>query len=459
MTKTEILTLLKNALKEYRNQNFEEYNSRRKAAGDAIIRLGSPSELQGELLLIDSLPVISNPEQLILCCRKALSMLGGRSRVIPEGTPLLPDKYDPFGAFWTEKGRAAETAPVLAEAENLWQQLTGGGQGTAALYKARLAFNRGQLPESRVLAEEAFRLAMKYNQPINGICAAEILILLTRHGLYSVHADGALEYLRRICEEGNERFIVQAGQITRNNICLSLGILSEVPDWIRDGDFGAASCPQPPGWYMLEDKLSSPLLPCAMLSRMQYLTYAGRYIEALTLADTAQICFRIRFPVTDLYFHYWRALCYEALGDAARFRENARALLSDCAADGLWLIPGEYEPMLPLLEELAAKDYGMETAKRLHQTGKGMRDRIISLRDAYLQAGLPESLTRREHEILELISSGLTNAQTAKKLGIGEETVKSHLKHAYEKLGVSRRTQIARALARTRSAVIATWAR
>lgn len=48
-------------------------------------------------------------------------------------------------------------------------------------------------------------------------------------------------------------------------------------------------------------------------------------------------------------------------------------------------------------------------------------------------------LSYRESEVLALLSQGLRNRAIAKALYVGEETVKSHLKSIYRKLGVSSR--------------------
>ena len=50
------------------------------------------------------------------------------------------------------------------------------------------------------------------------------------------------------------------------------------------------------------------------------------------------------------------------------------------------------------------------------------------------------TLTPREREILALVADGLTNAEIAARLHIGRATVKTHLMHVFEKLGVNDRT-------------------
>jgi len=52
-------------------------------------------------------------------------------------------------------------------------------------------------------------------------------------------------------------------------------------------------------------------------------------------------------------------------------------------------------------------------------------------------------LTRREREVLQLVSQGLSNQQIARTLWIAESTVKVHVRHLFEKLGVQSRTEAA----------------
>jgi LuxR family maltose regulon positive regulatory protein len=57
-----------------------------------------------------------------------------------------------------------------------------------------------------------------------------------------------------------------------------------------------------------------------------------------------------------------------------------------------------------------------------------------------------ELLSTRERNIINLIAHGQSNKEVARDLGISPETVKSHMKHIFEKLEVEKRTQaVARA--------------
>ena len=57
------------------------------------------------------------------------------------------------------------------------------------------------------------------------------------------------------------------------------------------------------------------------------------------------------------------------------------------------------------------------------------------------EATLPEPLTPREEQVLQLIAAGLTNQEIAEELVISPETVKKHTSHIYGKLSVNNRTE------------------
>jgi DNA-binding NarL/FixJ family response regulator len=52
-------------------------------------------------------------------------------------------------------------------------------------------------------------------------------------------------------------------------------------------------------------------------------------------------------------------------------------------------------------------------------------------------------LSKRETEILQLLSKGLANKEIADQLGLSVETVRVHLKRIYDKLHVHSRTEAA----------------
>jgi len=57
--------------------------------------------------------------------------------------------------------------------------------------------------------------------------------------------------------------------------------------------------------------------------------------------------------------------------------------------------------------------------------------------------GFPEPLTGRETAVLNLLAKGRTNQQIAQELNIAEATVRTHVSHILDKLGVGNRVEAA----------------
>ena len=60
--------------------------------------------------------------------------------------------------------------------------------------------------------------------------------------------------------------------------------------------------------------------------------------------------------------------------------------------------------------------------------------------DAERRRAQGPGLTPRQTGLLRLVADGHTNAQIARRLGLSEGTVRTHLEHIYEGLKVSSRT-------------------
>jgi DNA-binding NarL/FixJ family response regulator len=61
-----------------------------------------------------------------------------------------------------------------------------------------------------------------------------------------------------------------------------------------------------------------------------------------------------------------------------------------------------------------------------------------------------ESLTGRELEVAELVVDRRTNREIAEELFLSTKTVETHMRHIFDKLGVSSRVDVARVISRSR---------
>ncbi len=81
-------------------------------------------------------------------------------------------------------------------------------------------------------------------------------------------------------------------------------------------------------------------------------------------------------------------------------------------------------------------------ARRLDMPGPANRaERLAHELEQAIQAGDP--LTRREREIAELVSAGLTNRAIADRLVLSERTIEGHVRSTLAKLQLTNRTELA----------------
>jgi NarL family two-component system response regulator LiaR len=96
-----------------------------------------------------------------------------------------------------------------------------------------------------------------------------------------------------------------------------------------------------------------------------------------------------------------------------------------------------------LSKETEARDI----VSAIHLASRGMH---VLPRSAAAGGGVDQlgiegnELTAREAEVLELLQDGRTNAEIATELAIGIETVRTHARNIYRKLGVPSRRELAR---------------
>jgi LuxR family transcriptional regulator, maltose regulon positive regulatory protein len=153
-----------------------------------------------------------------------------------------------------------------------------------------------------------------------------------------------------------------------------------------------------------------------------------------------------------------QALALHASGDqAAALGVLAEALTLGAPEGYLRVFVDEGPPMAALVRQLLV-------GRRQGQVPLAEavpREYLARLADAFEQAGLPirapagrgvvvaglvEPLTARELEVLQLLAAGAPNRAIAEQLVVTQETVKKHLSHLFDKLGVANRTQaVARA--------------
>lgn len=107
-----------------------------------------------------------------------------------------------------------------------------------------------------------------------------------------------------------------------------------------------------------------------------------------------------------------------------------------------WDAPAAY------LEDIA--DEGIDGVVLKSETGTALVDALVRIHRG-LKVGLGQrrfgrsgaSLSGREQEVLALVAQGLSNRQIAAELYLSVDTVKTHVRNVFRKLGVRNRTEAA----------------
>jgi NarL family two-component system response regulator LiaR len=96
---------------------------------------------------------------------------------------------------------------------------------------------------------------------------------------------------------------------------------------------------------------------------------------------------------------------------------------------------------------MSKETQGRDVIHSIHLASRGMhlapRASILGSTPEFPELAGPDLLTAREGDVLELLQKGRTNAQIAQELTIGMETVRTHARNIYRKLGISSRRELA----------------
>jgi LuxR family maltose regulon positive regulatory protein len=233
----------------------------------------------------------------------------------------------------------------------------------------------------------------------------------------------------------------------RARLALAHGETAEAARWVQQRGLGADDEPS----YPLEREY---LVLVRVLLAQQAPQRTLRLLERLHNLAAAQGRTGSVIEVRTL-----QALARSASGDqAAALAALAEALTLGAPEGYLRVFLDEGPPMAALLRELLVsrrqgqvalaeavpREYLARLVEAFEQAGLPIRPPVG--RGGVMVAGLVEPLTARELEVLQLLAAGAPNRAIAQQLVVTQETVKKHLSHLFDKLGVANRTQaVARA--------------
>ena len=194
--------------------------------------------------------------------------------------------------------------------------------------------------------------------------------------------------------------------------------------------------PRPCAW--------SEIAWCHKLTRAHLLGQQGRSDEAISILQQLQ---REAEAMQHRQFLIRIAIHLSAVqlasGKVAEAVSRFRRVLAACAAAGLYQTVVDERPLISDLLRATQESGNVKTDlipyvdRLMTDLQRGGQDRLAPTSGARILS----ALSPRETDILRLIADGLSNKEVARSLDIGPETVKSHLKSVFTKLGVEKRAQ------------------
>lgn len=389
-------------------------------------------DLAGEWLLLSSFMCCQDLDRMISDLKEAKELFAGKcSQVILPQMQTWLSIYTPLSEFCKKTGEADLKADKYEEYINLLTRLTGGqGCGADTLFRSNIAYQRGDIDTSKSLAYKAMYLAQSSQQTIIQLGAIHQLGQIALHRADTASWQNAVNSLEQAgktikCSSLNR----MAFDISCGLMLNELNLMDNIAEWLKKGDFNSR-------WLPTAFILPAMFVHASYLYNKKEFSRLIGFTEALFETNTesapffsALICLVTAAAYVQLS-DYSRALSFISLG--------AEKILPDRLifpfASFSWIMNG-------LIDTLIERDYPDQLANftRIKERfAMGWQKLYCDLKPEQL----PETLTAREREVALLASQGLRNSEIAEKLQISENTIRAHLRTAFQKLDVDRRAKL-----------------
>ncbi len=140
-------------------------------------------------------------------------------------------------------------------------------------------------------------------------------------------------------------------------------------------------------------------------------------------------------------------------GELRRAGPRPRVILAGADGSEAWAVRALKAGARGILAKSASVENLLKAVRVVHQGEIWASNRVIALSVEELathsvnpepiEASLKGRLSCREHEIVQLVATGLSNLEVGYHLNITEPTVKAHLTHIFQKLALRDRGQLA----------------
>ncbi|MFJ1535330.1 ATP-binding protein [Streptomyces mirabilis] len=354
-------------------------------------------------------------------------------------------------ALWTAflLNAAGRSVEALAESEAGVRETQRQGQAAAMgswiMNRSRVLLDAGRLADARAEAEAASAMADELG--MGNFADATLLYTLVRVALHTNDLKAASAYAADV-----KRMLNDPAILVRNVGSWLLALVADAEDdpgramTLLDESFGTFGLDGP--------SLASPDDPADAPVFVRMALRAGALERAAAAVAVAErrAALNPQFPILAAAAAHARGLLdndlvlllrsvelYEGIPRliprASALEDTGRKL---AARRVVYAVP-HLDQALDLYTQAGAERDAARVRRRLRALGSPRR-RTTSKGSVTVW---PE-LTASEVAVIRLVAQGLTNRQAAERLAISPHTVSSHLRHAFTKLGITSRVELAR---------------
>ena len=415
---------------------FSEFHTQMQRVYRLLEELDDP-QLLGEWRLMNAMDFFPDLDAMGEQYRLAEALMREPSQVFIREEPFLFGCASMWYLFYSEPGTMLETADRLAETMKLYNRLTNGhGAGAAELYRGEAYSVQGRFEESDI---QAYQAAFLSEQSGNATATYGAALLLGINAIYRSDMAGlqkAVDYLENKAQ----------GYVFLRDRTLGTYMVETVRGYLLGlmMETGRSAL-----WTQGEaDSLADLTFTNFMIKtcRITDLLLKKEYKRAIASVETAlQLDRRLISTSTRNFMYCGLALSYMAIGRLLKAAEYLDKSLTLAGQDGnytflacfrkyfqvLFLMPQIASKHAKTIREIKAVDISYTRADESH---------IFEMLEEVPE--LSEELTKRERQVAELAAKGLRNPEIAQALGISENTVKHHLKIAFQKMNIDRRSRL-----------------
>ena len=431
------ISLLRLCYALYAGCAFDEFTAQMRRFYKLLEKLDDP-QILGEWYLTDAFEDFPDLEAMKQKYLKAAELMTEPSAIYIPEEPFMFGCSSMWYLFYSKPGAMLSTADVFTDTMKVYNRLTNGhGAGAAEIYRGEAYSVQGRFEESDIQAYQAAFLA---EQSGNVTAIYGVALLLGINAIYRADLQGlqkAIDYL----ETKAQRYAFLKGTSLGNYMVETvrgylLGLMMET---------GRSAL-----WTQGEaDSLADLTFTNFMTKtcRITDLLLKKEYKRAIASVEISlEMDPRLISTPTRNFMYCGLALAYMAVGrlvKASQYLDKSLELAEQDRNYTFLACFRKYFQVLFLMPQIASRHgRAIQEIKEMDISYSRADESHIF---AMLEEGLhddTEKLTDREREIAELAAKGLHNNEIASRLFISENTVKRHLKAAFHKLNIDRRSRL-----------------